>query len=104
MTTQRFFGKRIIVTGAGRGLGFAFAERLGREGASVIIAEIDPALGGEAERKLKASGVEARFVETDISSEASVEAMAQEAAKELRRHFWSRRQRGLGQQRRRQGL
>lgn len=79
--TQRFSGKRIVITGAGRGLGFAFAERLGREGASVIIAEIDAALGADAERKLKASGIEARFVATDISSEASVEAMAQEAAK-----------------------
>jgi NAD(P)-dependent dehydrogenase (short-subunit alcohol dehydrogenase family) len=80
--SKRFSGKRIIVTGAGRGLGFAFAERLGREGASVIVAEIDPALGDEAERKLKGSGVEARFVETDISLEASVEAMVQEAAKD----------------------
>ena len=82
MTTQRFSGKRIVVTGAGRGLGFAFAKRLGCEGASVVIAEIDPALGGEAEHKLKASGIAARFVKTDISSEASVEAMAQEAAKD----------------------
>jgi NAD(P)-dependent dehydrogenase (short-subunit alcohol dehydrogenase family) len=81
MTTQRFSGKRIIVTGAGRGLGFAFAERLGRDGANIIIAEIDPALGAEAAHKLNASGIEARFVETDISSEASVEAMAREAAK-----------------------
>jgi NAD(P)-dependent dehydrogenase (short-subunit alcohol dehydrogenase family) len=79
--TNRFSGKRIIVTGAARGLGFAFAERLGRDGASVVIADIDRALGAEAERKLVKSGIEARFVETDISSEASVEAMAQEAAK-----------------------
>jgi NAD(P)-dependent dehydrogenase (short-subunit alcohol dehydrogenase family) len=79
--TKRFSGKRIVVTGAGRGLGYAFAERLGREGASLIVAEINPALGADAERKLKASGIEARFVETDISSEASVEAMAKEAAK-----------------------
>jgi NAD(P)-dependent dehydrogenase (short-subunit alcohol dehydrogenase family) len=79
--TKKFAGKRIIVTGAARGLGFAFAERLGREGASVVIADIDSALGVEAERKLAQSGVEARFVETDISSETSVEAMALEAAK-----------------------
>jgi len=79
--TKRCAGKRIIVTGAARGLGFAFAERLGREGASVVIADIDGALGAEAERKLAKSGIEARFVETDISSEASVEAMAREAAK-----------------------
>jgi NAD(P)-dependent dehydrogenase (short-subunit alcohol dehydrogenase family) len=79
--TSRFAGKRIVVTGAGRGLGFAFAERLGREGGSVIIAEIDKALGVEAEAKLRAAAIDARFIQTDISSEASVAAMAEEAAK-----------------------
>lgn len=80
--TQRFAGKRIVVTGAGRGLGFAFAERLAREGASVIIAEIDPVSGAEAEKKLRDAGLAARFVQTDIASEASVAAMAQEAARD----------------------
>ena len=80
--TQRFSGKRIVITGAGRGLGFTFAERLCREGASVVIAEIDRALGTEAERKLKSAGLDARFIETDISSEASVEAMAEFAARD----------------------
>lgn len=79
--TQRFAGKRIVITGAGRGLGFAFAERLGREGACVVIAEIDAALGQEAERTLTAAGIDARFVQTDISSEDSVAAMAKEAMK-----------------------
>jgi NAD(P)-dependent dehydrogenase (short-subunit alcohol dehydrogenase family) len=76
----RFAGKRIVVTGAGRGLGYAFAERLGREGASVVIAEIDPALGSAAERRLQAAGIDARFVETDIAAEVSVEAMAAAAS------------------------
>jgi len=79
--TQRFAGKRIVITGAGRGLGFAFAERLARDGASVVIAEIDVALGAEAEKKLNADGLDARFIETDISSEDSVAAMAKEAAR-----------------------
>jgi NAD(P)-dependent dehydrogenase (short-subunit alcohol dehydrogenase family) len=78
--TQRFAGKRIVITGSGRGLGFAFAERLAREGASVVLAEIDKGLGTEAERRLKAAGLDARFIETDISSEASVAAMAQAAS------------------------
>ena len=76
----RFAGKRIVVTGAGRGLGFAFAERLGREGASIVIAEIDPALGASAEQKLKAQNIGAQFVQTDISSESSVNEMARIAA------------------------
>lgn len=78
--TKRFAGKRIVITGAGRGLGFAFAERLGRDGASVIIAEIDATTGAAAEAKLKAQGIDTRFVQTDIASEESVAAMARIAA------------------------
>jgi NAD(P)-dependent dehydrogenase (short-subunit alcohol dehydrogenase family) len=74
-----FEGRRIVITGAGRGLGLAYAERLGREGASVIIAEIDPTLGAGAERALRATGIDARFIQTDISSETSVAEMAQAA-------------------------
>lgn len=77
---QRFAGKRIVITGAGRGLGFAYAQRLGCEGASIVIAEIDPALGADAERNLKAQGIDARFVQTDVSSEESVNHMAEAAA------------------------
>ena len=80
--TQRFAGKRIVITGAGRGLGFAFAERLGREGASLVIAEIDPVLGSDAVRRLTKAGVDAQFIATDVASEASVGAMAEAAAKD----------------------
>jgi NAD(P)-dependent dehydrogenase (short-subunit alcohol dehydrogenase family) len=76
---RRLEGKRIVITGAGRGLGFAFAERLGREGASVVVAEIDAALGSQAEHKLRAGGIDAEFVQTDVSSETSVSAMARHA-------------------------
>jgi NAD(P)-dependent dehydrogenase (short-subunit alcohol dehydrogenase family) len=79
-SSGRFSGKRIVITGAGRGLGFAFAERLGREGASVTIAELDATLGSEAERKLRAAGIDAQFIATDIADAGSVEAMARRAA------------------------
>ena len=58
------------------GLRMPNIERLCREGASVIIAEIDQALGSEAEASLKARGFDARFIQVDVSSEASVEKMA----------------------------
>jgi NAD(P)-dependent dehydrogenase (short-subunit alcohol dehydrogenase family) len=79
-TNGRYSGKRIVITGAGRGLGFKFAQRLGREGASVAIAEIDAKLGSEAERKLRAEGIDAQFVATDIADAQSVDAMAHRAA------------------------
>ncbi|MBP1720396.1 MAG: 3-oxoacyl-ACP reductase [Deltaproteobacteria bacterium] len=40
-------GKVGIVTGAGRGLGWAIAERLAHDGATLVIAEIDPKSGKE---------------------------------------------------------
>ena len=75
----RFSGRRIVVTGSGRGLGFSYAERLCREGASVIIAEIDAGLGAEAEAALKRQGHDARFIQVDISSESSVAELARAA-------------------------
>ena len=77
---SRFAGKRIVITGAGGGLGYAYAERLGSEGASVVIAEINGELGHKAEAALKKQGIDALFVETDVTSEESQMAMAAKAA------------------------
>ena len=67
--------KVIIITGAGRGLGRAYAERLASEGARVAIAEIDAHAGRSVADQLCASGHDAIFIETDVSSEKSTEAM-----------------------------
>jgi NAD(P)-dependent dehydrogenase (short-subunit alcohol dehydrogenase family) len=80
---QRFAGRRIVITGAGGGLGFAYAERLAREGATVVIAEIDAALGRQAEASLRSAGLDAVFIATDVTSEASLEAMAAAAGPDI---------------------
>jgi NAD(P)-dependent dehydrogenase (short-subunit alcohol dehydrogenase family) len=77
---SRFAGKRFVITGAGGGLGFAYAKRLGGEGAAIVIAEINDQLGRNAERELKAAGIEATFIATDVANEASVAAMAKQVA------------------------
>ena len=61
-----------IVTGAGAGIGRGIAERFGREGAKVVIAEIDPAAGNSASAAIREAGGEALFVATDVSGEAQV--------------------------------
>jgi NAD(P)-dependent dehydrogenase (short-subunit alcohol dehydrogenase family) len=73
--------KVIIVTGAGRGLGRAYAERFVSEGAHVVIAEIDAAAGAATAAELRKRGGDAFFVETDIASEASTQAMVEEVLK-----------------------
>ncbi len=64
-----------LVTGAGNGIGKAIATALGREGARIIVADLDNAEGAAAE--LAAAGIEAHGVRADITSEADVARMAE---------------------------
>ena len=85
---QRLSGKVALVTGAGRhrGLGFAIAERLGREGAKVVVTDIGvPAtdlgsdrIGTIAEMNtvveaLRAAGVDAVACALDVRDEVQVQ-------------------------------
>jgi len=76
---MRLKNKVAVVTGAGAGIGRAIAERFGREGAKVVIAEINATNGSEAERSIRDTGGDALFIQTDVSNEAQVKSMAQQA-------------------------
>src|SRR2546430_1839568 len=49
-------GKRVVITGAGRGLGRAFALALAREGASLVINDVDGEALGETATQIEDSG------------------------------------------------
>jgi NAD(P)-dependent dehydrogenase (short-subunit alcohol dehydrogenase family) len=63
-----------IVTGAARGLGRAYALRMAREGAKIVVADILD--GNETVEQVKKAGGEAIYVKTDVTSEESTTAMA----------------------------
>jgi 3-oxoacyl-[acyl-carrier protein] reductase len=65
-------GKVAIITGAGSGFGTGMAEAYVREGAKVIVADINAEAG---ERVAKALGANAKAIATDVANGASVEAM-----------------------------
>lgn len=64
-----------IITGAGGGIGRGVARAFAREGAAVVIAEIDEASGLQVEQELKELGGRALFIKTDVTSKTSIEAV-----------------------------
>ncbi|CAN5803861.1 SDR family oxidoreductase [soil metagenome] len=69
---ERLRRKRAIVTGAGSGIGRAIALRLAREGASVVVADVDEVAARAVAREI---GGESLVRRTDVASADDVEAL-----------------------------
>lgn len=76
-------GKRLVITGAARGLGHAFAEAACAAGARVVIADILEDKGRAAAADLADKGHDATFQPLDLSLPESIEALAREVAGRL---------------------
>ena len=70
---MRLTDKIAIITGAGSGIGRASAIRFAKEGAKVVVADIDEAGGEETVLTIKSDGGEALFIHTDVSKTSDVE-------------------------------
>lgn len=78
---MRLNNKVAFITGGGAGIGAAAAMRFAREGAAVIVAEIDEARGRDVAQAIRADGGKAQYVHCDVTDEASTEqAVAQGTA------------------------
>ncbi|GHJ56313.1 dehydrogenase [Nonomuraea sp. TT08I-71] len=66
-----------LITGANKGIGLATARQLGARGMTVLVGARDAARGREAADKLRAEGVDARFVPLEVTDAASIAAAAE---------------------------
>jgi 2-hydroxycyclohexanecarboxyl-CoA dehydrogenase len=72
-------GKTAIVTGGASNIGKAISEGLSREGANVVIADVDEAQSQRVVKDLQAAGGKAMFVKTDVGDREQVQIMADRA-------------------------
>ena len=72
-------GRVSVVTGGGSGIGRALAEAFAREGARVVVADLDEAGMADVVGPIRARGGEALAVRTDVTDLASVQALADRA-------------------------
>ncbi|AQL41241.1 short chain dehydrogenase [Halorientalis sp. IM1011] len=74
-----------LVTGAGSGIGRATARRFAREGATVVVADIDVDGGEETVSRIEDAGGTATFVKTDVGRPDSIESSVETVIEQYER-------------------
>ena len=80
-----FDGKVVLVTGAGSGIGRASALAFVRQGARVVIADVDAVGGEETVQLIAQAGGEATFVRADVAVARDVEALVERTVEQFGR-------------------
>ena len=83
MSEGRLTGRGAVVTGAAMGIGAGIAAELGREGAAVVIADVDDDAAAERAESLRAAGARVEAVHCDVSREDDVRRVMDDSAASL---------------------
>jgi NAD(P)-dependent dehydrogenase (short-subunit alcohol dehydrogenase family) len=83
MADKIFSGKTALVTGAASGIGAATARAFAREGAAVLLADVQTGPGEKLAGELRDQGARARFVKCDMREEGDIQAAVKRAVEEF---------------------
>jgi NAD(P)-dependent dehydrogenase (short-subunit alcohol dehydrogenase family) len=92
----RLAGKVALVTGSASGIGRTTALAFAREGAKLIVADVDVDGGQQTTHMIKEHGGEATFVQADVSQATAVEAMINKAVETYGRLDCAHNNAGIG--------
>ncbi|WP_312155838.1 SDR family NAD(P)-dependent oxidoreductase, partial [Pseudomonas sp.] len=76
-------GRRVLVTGGARGLGYAFAQAIAQAGARVVIADVLAGRVQQAACELSERGLDVSGVTLDLASPDSIDACMERTVKRL---------------------
>ena len=68
-------GKRVLLTGAGRGIGLEMARAFAAAGAGIVLTDVDAELLGQAVEQLQASGAEVHHAVLDVTDDDAIVAV-----------------------------
>lgn len=91
-----FTDKVAIVTGAASGIGRASAQFYAREGAHVVVSDVDEAGGQETVQLIQEAGGEATFVKADVAKAADCAALVKQAVARYGRLDFACNNAGIG--------
>jgi NAD(P)-dependent dehydrogenase (short-subunit alcohol dehydrogenase family) len=82
---MRLKDKVVVITGAGSGIGRAIALEFAREGARLLLADVDEGSGQAVTEEVRTGNGEARFVRCDVRHEGDVKGAIDEAIRSFGR-------------------
>jgi NAD(P)-dependent dehydrogenase (short-subunit alcohol dehydrogenase family) len=93
---MQFKGKTAIVTGAASGIGLSTAELYSREGANVVLSDIDVERGNAAAGTINNNGGNAVFIKADVSSPDDCKSLIEQTIKHFGRLDYACNNAGIG--------